>query len=162
MSDTARVWGTHTKMWAVPRTMFNALIYDYLNEPELAHAAYEAALKVLEKRVSEVPADPRYHSALGIAYAGLGRKQEAIREGLKAVELLPVSMDAVYGVGHVQDLALIYTMSGEYEQALKQLEQLLSFPSWISAVWLEWDIRFKKLRPLPGFKKLLIRYPVEE
>jgi TolB-like protein len=162
MSDTTRVWGTQTKMWTIPRTMFNAFIYDYLSEPELARAGYKTAAEILEKKVAEVPADPRYHSALGIAYAGLGKKEEAIKEGLKAVELLPVTKDAVYGVAHAQDLAVIYTRLGEFDQALNQLDQLLSIPSWITPVWLEWEIRFAPLRTHPRYKELLVNHAIEE
>ncbi len=162
MSDTTQVWGTLNKMWAIPRTMYKAFIYDYLNEPEAAHACYISAVEVLEKKVAEVPADPRYHSALGMAYAGLGKKEEAIREGLKAVELLPVSKDAVYGVAHAQDLAIIYTRLGEFDQALKLLDHLLSTPSWLSSVWIEWEIRFAPLKSHLGYKKLLEKYPAGE
>jgi serine/threonine-protein kinase len=142
--------------------MFNAFIYDYLSEPELARAGYKTAAEILEKKVAEVPADPRYHSALGIAYAGLGKKEEAIKEGLKAVELLPVTKDAVYGVAHAQDLAVIYTRLGEFDQALNQLDQLLSIPSWITPVWLEWEIRFAPLRTHPRYKELLVNHAIEE
>jgi serine/threonine-protein kinase len=162
MSDTNRVWGTHTKMWAIPQSMFKAFIYEYLNKSEPAHAGYEAAAEVMEKKVAEVPADARYHSALGIAYAGLGRKEEAIREGLKAVELLPVSKDAVYGVGHLQDLAIIYTMVGEYNLAINQWDQLLSLPSWITPVWLDWDIRLAPLKSHPGYKELLANHAIDQ
>ena len=80
--------------------------------------------------VKKHPDDPRYHSSLGIAYAGIGQKDEAIREGKKAVELLPLSKDAAYGIPYAQDLAVIYTMTGEHNAALDQIEHLLSIPSW--------------------------------
>ncbi len=162
MSDTTKVWNTFTKMWAVPRTMFNAVIYDHMNEPELAHEGYKAAAALLEKKISEVPADPRYHSSLGIVYAGLGRKEEAIREGLKAVELLPVSKDAVYAIPYLHDLTIIYTKTGELGQALETLERLLSIPSWLSPAWIEWDFRLAPLKALPERKKLMAKYAIEE
>ncbi len=159
--DTGVVWLTHNKMWTIPNTMYKAFIYDYLEEPDLARTLYENAADILEKKVAEVPADPRYHSALGIAYAGLGRKEEAIKEGLLAVELLPVSEDAMYGLGHLQDLAVIYTKTGEYEKALEQLEKLLTIPSWVSLVWTGWDIRFAPLRQHPGYQKLMAKYSID-
>ena len=39
---------------------------------------------------------------LGIIDAALGRKEEALREGRRAVELLPVEKDAIYGMGDDQ------------------------------------------------------------
>ena len=105
-----------------------------------------------------MPNDPRYHSALGIAYAGLGKKEEAIKEGLKAVELLPMSKDATYGTTYVYDLAINYTMNGEYDLALDQVEYLLSVPSWMSITWLEWEIRFAPLLTHPRFLELKEKY----
>jgi TolB-like protein len=160
-SDTTGGWGINNKMWAIPRCMLNAFIYDYLNEPEHALTSYEIAVDILKKKVDDIPNDPRYHSSLGIAYAGLGKKEEAIKEGLKAVALLPVSKDAIYGVGIVQDLAIIYTRLGEFDQAFEQLNILLSMPSWISATWLSWDIRFAPLKSDSRYKKLLTDHPVE-
>ena len=112
--------------------------------------------------VKEVPSDPRYHSSLGIVYAGLGRKEEAIKEGQKAVELLPVSKDAVYGIRASTGPGHYLYKSGEFDLALNQLEQLLSIPSWITPVWLEWDIRFAPLRTQPKYKELMIDHTIEE
>jgi TolB-like protein/Flp pilus assembly protein TadD len=162
MSDTTLIWGTNTKMWAIPASMMKAFVYDHLNKSELAYAGYKDAVEILEKKIAEIPDDPRFHSSLGIAYAGLGRKEEAIKEGLRAVELLPVSKDAAYGLGHFQDLAIIYTRIGESEQALKHLEHLLNIPSWVSSVWIDWYIRFEPLKTHPGYKKLLAKYKINE
>jgi TolB-like protein len=158
MSDTSIIWGTNNKMWAIPRTMFNAFIYDYLDESELACTNYKAAMEILEKKVADIPNDPRYHSSLGIAYAGLGKKEEAVKEGLKAEALLPISRDAMYGLGILQDLAIIYTMVGEYDLALDQLDKLLSIPSWFTPVWLGWEIRFAPLKSHTKFKELLTKH----
>ena len=162
MSDTSIIWGTNNKMWAIPRTMFDAFIYDYLDEQELALANYKAAMEILEKEVVEIPNDPRYHSALGIAYAGLGKKEEAIMEGVKAEALLPISKDAMYGLGILQDLAIIYTMVGEFDLAIGQLDQLLSVPSWFTPAWLGWEIRFAPLKSHIRYKELLTNHAIDE
>ncbi|HBE41551.1 MAG TPA: hypothetical protein DDW27_10185 [Bacteroidales bacterium] len=162
MSDTSIIWGTNNKMWAIPRTMFDAFIYDYLDEQELALSNYKAAMEILEKKVSDIPNDPRYHSALGIAYAGLGKKEEAIKEGLRAEALLPISKDAMYGLGILQDLAIIYTMVGESDLAIAQLDQLLSIPSWFTPAWLGWEIRFAPLKSHPRYKELLTNHAIFE
>ena len=158
MSDTSIIWGVHHKMWTMPRTMMAAFIYDYLGQDELAREGYKAASEILEKKVMEVPDDPRYHSALGLAYAGIGKKEEAIKEGLKAVEILPVSKDAAYGTTYVHDLAINYIMNGEYDLALDQVEYLLSIPCWMSITWLEWEIRFAPLLTHPRFTELKKKY----
>ena len=162
MSDTSIIWGTNNKMWAIPRNLFNAFIYDYLDEPELAVTNYKTAVNILQKKVAEIPADPRYHSSLGLAYAGMGNKEEAIREGLKAEALLPISKDAMYGLGILQDLAIIYTMVGECDQAIDQLDKLLSIPSWFTPVWLGWEIRFAPLKSHSRYKELLTNHAIDE
>ena len=162
MSDTSIIWGTNNKMYAIPRTMFDAFIYDYLDKQELALINYKAAMEILEKKVVEIPNDPRYHSSLGIAYAGLGKKEEAINEGLKAEALLPISKDAMYGLGILGDLAIIYTMVGEFDLAIAQLDRLLSIPSWFTPVWLGWEIRFAPLESYPGYKELLTNHAIPE
>ena len=111
------------------KALFSALTYDYQNKDQLAHEDYETAVKLLERKVREIPDDPRYHSALGIAYAGIGRKIDAIKEGKRAVDLLPMAVDAVYGIPYVIDLATIYTMVGEFDLAMDQFEYLLTVPS---------------------------------
>jgi serine/threonine-protein kinase len=158
IADTIKSWGTWNKMWTIPRSTLLATIYNYQGKADLAKKNYNEAEEILEKKVAEVPGDPRYHSALGIAYAGLGRKNEAIDEGLKSVNLLPVSTDAMYGLGVLQDLAIIYTMTGEFDLALEKLDQLLSIPSWITPVWLNWDIRFAPLKSYPAYRKLMGKY----
>jgi serine/threonine-protein kinase len=135
--------------------------YRLMGEPELAHASYDSARSILEKELDAHPDDNHIHSVLGIAYAGLGRKEEAVREGKRAVELSPVSKDEFDGPQVVQELAVIYTMVGEYDAALDEIEYLLSIPSWISYHDLRLDPRWDALRDHPRFQELLERYKID-
>ena len=146
------------KMWAMPKPMYKAFIYKFQNQSRKAREAYEAAREMLEAKVLEWPQDPRYHSSLGIAYAGLGRKEEALREGKKAVELLPISEDAPYGMTYEQELAIIYIMIEAHDLALERIEYLLNIPSLVSPGWLQVDIRFAPLYDHPRFKELMKQY----
>jgi serine/threonine protein kinase/tetratricopeptide (TPR) repeat protein len=150
---------------------------DYFFHKDLAYADAYFALKksslmkehadlariALEKTVSEHPEDPRYHSALGLAYAYLGRKDEAIREGNQAIKLCPVSKDALSGPGYVIDLLEILIVIGEYESAIEQLEYLMSIPAGgdVSVNSLRKSPMFDSLRDLPRFKRLLEKYSEE-
>jgi serine/threonine protein kinase/tetratricopeptide (TPR) repeat protein len=135
-----------------------AKLYGLLNQPQLKLVCYDSARVILEKKVQSRPSEAPFHSSLGIAYAGLGRKEEAIREGKKGVELLPVSKDAVDGPDYVQNLAQIYVMVGDYDSAIGQLEYLLSIPSGgISIPYLRIDPTWAPLRDHPRFQKLLAR-----
>jgi tetratricopeptide (TPR) repeat protein len=121
-------------------------------------AYYDSARSVLETRIQEQPDDDRYRSALGIAYAGLSRTEEAIREGESAVELLPMSEEAWRGALRVEDLARIYTMVGEYDTAIDQLETLLAVPSPTTVPMLRIDPTWSPLREHPRFQALLEKY----
>jgi TolB-like protein/Flp pilus assembly protein TadD len=143
------------KTWAAPKPLLAAVAHELLGEQERALESYETALHMLEQRVGESPQDPRLHSSFGITYASLGRKEEAIREGKLAVELLPVSKDAFYGISHEFDLTLIYTIAGEHDLALDQIERLLSIPSWLSPTWFRADPRFNRLREHPRFREIV-------
>ena len=133
----------------------------FMGEPELAHASYDSARSILEKELAAHPDDNRIHSALGFAYAGLGRKEEAVREGKRAVELYPVSEDQWDGTSVVQDLAVIYTMVGEYDAALDEIDYLLSITGWWSVQDLRLDPIFDPLREHPRFQALSEKYAID-
>jgi serine/threonine protein kinase/tetratricopeptide (TPR) repeat protein len=144
-----------TQFYFVPKAQLYAQIYGLMNKTQLEQAYYDSARKILEARIQERPEDARFHSALGILYAGLGRKQEAIREAEKAVELLPISKEAYRGIFRVEDLARVYVMAGEYDAAIDQLEFLLSIPGRLSIPWLRVDPIWAPLRDNARFQKLL-------
>jgi len=119
---------------------------------------YEKARIFLEEKVKERPKDSGVHSSLGIAYAGLGRKEDAIREGNLAVGLRPISRDAFTGPGPLLDLAAIYTRLGESEKALDQIEHVLSIPSWFSVNSLKLQPYWDPLRSHPRYKQIVGKY----
>jgi serine/threonine-protein kinase len=160
MTDSTLDWGVDQKICYMPKELFAAFIYAHKNEEKLAREHYQKAVKLMQKAIQDVPNDPRYHSALGIAYAGTGQKKLAIQEGKKAVDLLPLSVDALYGITYVFDLAVNYTMLGEYNLAFENLAQLLSIPSWITTTWLHWDVRFIPLKSHAGYQELMAKYSV--
>ena len=138
----------------IPKALRYAQIYWYMNKNELAKKYYDDARSILEAKIQQRPEDAQPHSSLGIAYAGLGRKDDAIREGKLAVELLPVSKDAWRGCYRVKDLARIYVMVGEFDAAIDQLEFLLSVPGEMSVPLLKLDPVWAPLRDHHRFKKL--------
>jgi tetratricopeptide (TPR) repeat protein len=137
-----------------------ATVYHAQNEPSLMESHANSARITLEKRMSEHPEDPRYHTELGKVYALLGRKEEAVREGNQAVKLLPVSKDAFAGPGYVWELAQILLIVGEYDKAIEQLEYLMSIPAGqdLSLNSLKLDQIYDPLRDHPRFKRLLEKY----
>jgi TolB-like protein/AraC-like DNA-binding protein/Tfp pilus assembly protein PilF len=135
-----------------------ANIYRILGEMDSARHYYGAARIVLETRLLDYPDDPRLFSALGKIYAGLGLKEKAIEFGKKGEEMMPIAKEAYRGIFRVEDLARIYVITGEYQEAIKQLDYLLSVPSTISVNLLLMDPNWKPLWQLPEFKKLAEKY----
>jgi len=132
---------------------------------KLARTLFEKVRPALESNVRDHPEQANHHAALGILYAYMGRKEEAIREGRRAVELGPESTDAVNGVQRACDLALVYALTGEVDQALPLIERLLRTPGattrqdfdngGITQAELRLRWQWDKLRGDPRFQKLL-------
>ena len=141
-----------------PRSLYYAEIYDKQNKIELARVYYDSARIHLEEQIAINPEDERYYSTLGIVYAGLGRKKEAIERGLTAISLMPLKKDFYRAIFRLEDMARIYTMVGEYDLALEQIDQLLSIPSLMSVNLLKNDPVWESLWDLTEFKKLIEQY----
>jgi hypothetical protein len=87
--------------------------------------------------------------------AGLGRKEEALREGRRASELTPVSKDAINGAGIMQFLGVIYAWTGEKDLAIKQIAATLQIPRLLSYGDLRLHAFWDPLRGDPRFEKLV-------
>ncbi len=143
------------QFYFAPQELVIAQIYGLIHQPQREHAYYDTARIKMESLIRKFPEDSRFHSALGIAYAGLGRKQDALREGEMATQQLPVSREAYRGAYRMLDLAQIYTIIGEQDTAIQKLEFLLSIPSMTSKPYLRLDPTWVSLRNNPKFQKLL-------
>jgi serine/threonine-protein kinase len=139
----------------ITRAHVYADVYALMGRREQARAYFDSAGRFVLARLREHPDDARLHSALGLAYAGLGRKQEAIQEGQRGIELRPISKDAYQGYYRVWELARIYVMVGENDAAIDRLEYLLSIPGYVTPAWLRIDPAWAPLRSHPRFQKLV-------
>lgn len=153
MSSTMNIFPD--QFWYIPKDLLLARIDGYLGQADQARTHFNAARALLEENVREHPDDARLHSSLGIAYAGLGRKDDAIREGKKGVELLPLSKDAMIAPFRMEALAEVYAMVGEHDAAIEILAQLVSIPSTFSVPWIRLDPSWGGLRDNPRFQKLI-------
>jgi serine/threonine-protein kinase len=144
-----------SQFFYIPRAQLYAQAYGLMRRLDLERAYYDSARSFVSRKVQERPDDSRLRSALGIALAGLGRKQEAIQEAEGAVAL--ARPDAWIGYARVLDLARIYVMVGEHDAALERLEHLLSIPGSLTPALLRIDPTWDPLRGHPRFKKLVGR-----
>jgi tetratricopeptide (TPR) repeat protein len=98
-------------------------------DKQKAQAAFAAAREKLEAQQGDKPKDAPYFADIAKLDAGLGRKEEAISEAQRAVEIMPITKDAVNGPINVAALALVYAWTGERDRALEQLEKIATVPT---------------------------------
>jgi len=147
---TPEPFGGDVSNWAM------CLAQTYALRGDLIHArAYADTARISsEALLKEAPDDAAHRAVLALAYAYLGRKAEAVREGEKAVSLVPLTKEYYLGAYYVHQLARVYTMLGEPEKAIELLRQLLARPYYLSPAWLRIDPTFEPLRKNPRFQKL--------
>ncbi|HUF36413.1 MAG TPA: hypothetical protein VMN37_10715, partial [Gemmatimonadales bacterium] len=124
-----------------------------------ARAFADTARAALEAQIRDNPDDAQLHVLRGIALAYLGRKADAILEGRRGAAMIPPSRHALTGPYLQHQLARIYILVGEPDQALDQLEPLLTMPYFLSPGWLGVDPTFESLRAHPRFQRLLETSP---
>jgi len=137
-------------------------IYKYLNRVYDMKACYDSARVILERFVRIESNNPFYHARLGLIYAGLGRGQEAIREGKLALDIMPLSRHAVDGAEIAEYFTKILVFTNEFDQAIDQLDYLLSVPSKISIHLLQISPEYIPLHAHPRFQALIEKYKKKE
>src|SRR4030095_4479086 len=120
-----------------------------------AERAFNASRVEMEGLLREQPDYPEALCILGMSEAALGRKEDALREGRRAAEFLPVTKDAVAGGEILRNLAIIYAWAGEKDLAIKQLEELLPLFSPLSYGQLRLHPWCDPLRDDPRFEKMV-------
>ena len=120
-----------------------------------ARSAFTAARAEQEKTVQAEPDYGPPLCVLGLIDAGLGRKEEALREGRRAVELLPVEKDAINGPLMIEYLAMIAAWVGDKDLACKQLATAIRYPSTVSYGQLKLLPFWDPLRGDPRFEKIV-------
>jgi len=149
----------HTEGTApLPKSLLEGISYLGLKDGKKARPALENARQITERAVQESPDDASRHAMLGGILAYLGRNEEAIKEGKRAVELAPESKDAFDGPQLTVALAQIYAWTGEKDKALQLLDHLLSTPAGISVGLLKLDPVWDPLRNDPRFQALIDKY----
>src|SRR5437016_391147 len=153
-------WGANVR---TPRSFCEGLAARVFGDNESAMNAFAAAREEMETVLQKQPDYAEAMSVIGMIDAALGRKEDALREGRRAVELLPVTKDVMTGSELLRNLALIYAWTGEKELALDQIAAALQGPGHITYGQLRLHPWWDAIREDPRFDKLAeeAKKPVE-
>jgi TolB-like protein/Flp pilus assembly protein TadD len=138
-----------------PHAYWEGVVARWQGESTKAQAAFSAARNEVAKTVEDQPNFAAALSLLGMIDAGLGRKEEALREGRRACELLPISKDAIDGVGLAVYLAQIYAWVGEKDLAIEQIAAVERLPNSLSYGFLKLRPEWDSLRGDPRFERIV-------
>jgi tetratricopeptide (TPR) repeat protein len=154
-NSTRENWSEYGNI-VLPRKLYLAQAYAAAGDQERARALYAQLRDQFNIALQSADGDPELHMALGLADAGLGLADEAVSEGRKATQLMPVSRDAFTGPAYLIKFAQICARGGRKDQAIGLLEELFAMPAGnlispsllkIDPLWdpLRGDARFEKL-----------------
>jgi TolB-like protein/Flp pilus assembly protein TadD len=147
---------------SLPKSYLQACVDLVRGDAAKAQTEFEAARPFLEKTVANSPQDGVRRAQLGLLYAFLGRKDDALREGKRAMELKPITHDVIEGAVVEDFYALTCARLGLTDEAISRIERLLTTPFAVDYAdesitlndlrqrW-EWD----PLRNDPRFQKIL-------
>ncbi len=139
-----------------PNSWCEGLVARLRGDDPAARAAFTNARKELQQMVRDQPDYAAALCALGVVDAALGNKEDAIREGQRAVELMPVSKSAIEGPMLIQYLAVIYAWTGDKDRAIERLNERAKFPvAGLSYGHLRLNPIWDPLRGDPRFDKII-------
>jgi TolB-like protein/class 3 adenylate cyclase/Tfp pilus assembly protein PilF len=153
--DALPIDGCYDDNIPFPRSWCEGVVAQFRGDKVAAHGAFTNMRAEAAKMVAEQPNYAAALCVLGMADAALGNKEDAIRESRRAVELLPVSKDAIVGARLVQYLALVYAWTGEKDLALEQLSVAARLPGRLSYGYLRLHPYWNPLRGDPRFEKIV-------
>ena len=137
------------------RPLIEGVLARLTKDEDKARAAFTAARTLQERAVQDEPDYGPPLCVLGLIDAALGRKGEAVREGRRAVELLPVEKDAINGPLMIKYLAMIAAWAGDKDLACEQLAIAVQPPSTVSYGQLKLEPDWDPLRGDPRFEKIV-------
>jgi tetratricopeptide (TPR) repeat protein len=141
--------------YTFPKSWYEGLVARAHGNIDTAQHAFEEARRVVEVDLAQWPDDMKAIMMLAFIHAALGRKEDAVREGRRAVELLPISKDAYDGPILATNLAAIYAQVGERDLALEQLATLVEVPNGPTPGTLRVEPEWDPLRGDARFEKIV-------
>lgn len=135
--------------------LLKAEYYQQLGNNVQYLAYLDSAKLEYEHEIDGEPENAIAHSQLGIVYAHLGRKEEALREGKRGTDIWPYAKYKVKGDYRLRAMAIIHIILGNNEEALDILEPMVRNPSDLHSGKLKLSYQWDPLRSNPRFQKLV-------
>jgi TolB-like protein/DNA-binding winged helix-turn-helix (wHTH) protein/Tfp pilus assembly protein PilF len=157
-------WESLTKILDAPLEYYRGRVALARGDTESAQRDFAAARPIMEKQASDDPTAAEHHRQLGLLFSYMQMKEDAIREGRRAVEMEPENRNAFHGANQASNLALIYALVGEPDEAMTIIERLITvpgpvqwvdFPSNITLADLRLRWEWDGLRSNPRFQKIV-------
>jgi tetratricopeptide (TPR) repeat protein len=143
-----------------PSSWCEGLVARLRGDEPAARVAFTNARKELSQIVRDQPDYAAALCALGVIDAALANKEDAIREGGRAVELVPVSKSSIEGAMLIRYLAVIYAWTGDKDRAIERLSETMKLPAgFLSYGHLRLNPIWDPLRGDPRFEKLIASLP---
>jgi tetratricopeptide (TPR) repeat protein len=139
----------------VPVSYWQGMIGRAKGDEAKAREAFSQARTAIETQLTGQPNDPMLLATLGLLDAGLSRREEAVREGRRAVELCPLAVDADDGATVLSSLAMIYAWTGDINAAMERLQFLAKTPGGPHFGYLKYDPAWDAVRSDPRFEAML-------
>ena len=139
----------------LPRSFFAGQIARARNDWTGAVSAFNTARDEIGQKLRDDPYDALLHGVLCVIDAGLGQREESLSEGNRAVQLRPISKDAVDGPVVLTRLAMAYAWMDENDAAIERLTYLARIPSGPDYGQLKFDPAWDPLRGDPRFEKIV-------
>jgi serine/threonine-protein kinase len=136
-------WGLGlTQAWALKGDTAKARIYA------------DSARLAFEDMVRQSPQSDQNFGLLGLSLAYLGRYDQAVTAAKRALAIRTPETDPYNGGYNLLQLARVYAIAGQRENAIATLEKLLEIPLFVTPGWLRIDPTFSSLRGDPRFQRL--------
>jgi len=144
------------------RSWCRALVARTRGDVDAARIAFISARDEVEQGLRDEPDEGPSLCVLGMIDAALGRKEQALHEGRRAAELLPVRKDSINGALVAEYLAVTYAWTGEKDAAIEQLSTVVKVPGDVSYGQLRLHPFWDSLRDDPRFEQIVASLaPVE-
>jgi TolB-like protein/Tfp pilus assembly protein PilF len=139
-----------------PHSYWDGVVARWQGDAAKSSAAFLAARQEVQAILNSKPDFAAALSLLGMIDAGLGRREDAVREGRRACELLPISKDAITGPALAVNLAQIYAWTGQKDLAIEQIAAIERRPNELSYGLLKLHPYWDSLRGDPRFEKIVM------